>query len=256
MTDQLTIGQRRPPGVSDATLHLELRRRRSRRAAWTKVAILLVAAAVVGAAVWLLGFSSVLSARGVAVDGLATMSTDEVTSAAGVALGEPLARQDVDAIAKRVAGLRGVESVQVSRDWPHSVRVSVVERAPVLALKEPGGYTLIDRFGVAFRTVPSVPNGVAVAEVAVDQAVSTVDGSALLRQVGNVVQQLPDSLASKVATVRATSADDITLVLTNQDRIIWGSAEQSDVKAIVIIPLMKSKASVYDVSSPGSPAIR
>jgi cell division protein FtsQ len=243
MSPQATASPPRP--VTDATVQLELRRRRTRRMLRTRVA---VAAGVVGllaAAVWLLTFSSVFAAQRVVVSGTETLSSDDVSAAAGVAIGDPLARQDVDAM----AALRAVESVQVTRDWPHAVRIAVVERTPVLAVKESGGYNLIDRFGVAYRSVGSVPGGVAVADV-------NSANRPLLMQVSNVIQTLPDLLDGKVATVRAGSADSIVLVLTNADQIIWGSAEQSDLKATAIVPLMKHKASVYDVSAPGNPALR
>jgi cell division protein FtsQ len=247
MSSQATASRPRP--VTDATVQLELRRRRTRRMLRTRVA---VAAGVVGllaAAVWLLTFSGAFAAQRVVVSGTETLSFDDVSAAAGVAIGDPLARQDVDAMAERVAALRAVESVQVTRDWPHAVRIAVVERRPVLAVRESGGFNLIDRFGVAYRTVGSVPGGVAVAEV------NSADRP-LLMQVSNVIQTLPDFLDGKVATVRAGSADSIVLVLTNGDQIIWGSAEQSDLKAKAIVALMKHKASVYDVSAPANPALR
>ena len=55
------------------------------------------------------------------------------------------------------AVLREVESVRVTRDWPRSVRVVVVERTPVLAVPGPGGYQLTDRFGVSWMVNCSKP---------------------------------------------------------------------------------------------------
>lgn len=237
------------PRVADATGGLARRRRRSRRAFWIRLAVGVVAAALLGAGIWLLWFSAVLSVQRVLVTGTDALSGSDVTAAAQVQLGRPLARQDIESIAERVAALRAVESVQVSRDWPQSVRIAVVERTPVLAVRTPSGYSLVDAAGVSFRTVDSVPARVAVAEV------SPGDG-ALLKQVGEVIEALPASLGGSVASIQAESADSIILVLRNADRIVWGSAEQSAIKAQVLVPLMKHQASVYDVSAPGNPARR
>jgi cell division protein FtsQ len=237
------------PPVSDATVHLQLRRRRRRRAVLARVLAGLVVVALLAGIVWLVGFSTVLAADRVAVTGEKVLTDAEVVDIAQVRLGEPLARSDVEAVAQRVATLPAVESVEVSRDWPHTVHVAVVERTPVLAVKEVTGYQLIDRFGVAYRSVEAVPAGVALAKV--DQA-----NGPLLLQVGQVIQALPDSLARQVRTIGAETPDSITLTLADDDTILWGSAEQSETKAAVIAALRKVKGSVYDVSAPGNPAVR
>ncbi len=240
----------RPPAPAEAADPPgRLRRRMPRPSRRVVLAVAVSVLVLLGASGWLLGFSSALAAQRVVVSGTSALTSAEVRSAAQVAIGHPVARQDVQAIAERVAALREVESVRVSRDWPNSIRIAVVERTPVLAVPEGGRYSLVDRFGLSYRLVSSVPDGVAVAQV------SSSDPG-LLREVNAVVQALPDPLVGRVATVVAHSRDSISLVLGNSDRIVWGSAEQSDLKAQVVVPLMKQDASVYDVSAPQSPATR
>jgi cell division protein FtsQ len=55
----------------------------------------------------------------------------------------------------------------------------------------------------------------------------------------------------EVATV-----DQISLALTGGKTVVWGSADQSELKAEVIGPLLKQPGSVYDVSAPGQPTIK
>ena len=51
--------------------------------------------------------------------------------------------------------------------------------------------------------------------------------------------------------------DQITLVLRDGREVLWGSADESALKAQVIDRLLVSqKAGVYDVSVPGSPTTR
>ena len=38
-------------------------------------------------------------------------------------------------------------------------------------------------------------------------------------------------------------------------RVVWGSADQSALKAQVIVPLLQQKGTVYDVSAPSNPTV-
>ena len=58
----------------------------------------------------------------------------------------------------------------------------------------------------------------------------------------------PWKLASQVATV-----DQISLVLRDGRTVVWGSAEDSDAKAEVLVELLEQPARKYDVSVPGQP---
>jgi cell division protein FtsQ len=198
---------------------------------------------------WLVGFSSVLAAHRVQVTGTKVLSQDQVRTAAQVPLGTPLARQDVGAIADRVAALSLVSTVTVSRQWPTTVVVAVQERTPVLAIRQPAGLLLVDRTGVGYQTVAAVPDGVLVADV--DPA-----NPALLTEVGVVASALPAKLRSRVDRVEALGPDAIRLVLKDSDVVVWGSSSESVLKAEVLLALLKQKGSTYDVSAPHTPAYR
>ncbi len=49
------------------------------------------------------------------------------------------------------------------------------------------------------------------------------------------------------------TVDQITLVLRDGRQVLWGSAEESDAKARVLVALLKEPAASYDVSVPGQP---
>ena len=110
-----------PPASGAATP-----RRRHRRAIRLAVAVLAVVA--VG---WLLLASPVLGVQAVQVDGVTTLPADQVRETAGIEAGTPLLRVDIDAARARIARLPQVASVEVTRGWPHTVVVTVVERVPV-----------------------------------------------------------------------------------------------------------------------------
>lgn len=249
------VDTRRVPGTASSgssvpgPLRAELQRRRSRRRALLRAAVVLVLVLLLALAGWLVEFSSVLAAKQVSVTGQHHVSPAEIRKAAAVPLGVPLARQDLDAVARRVATLPRVDSVQAVRDWPSTVTVTVVERQPLLAVLQPTGYALVDARGVAYETSASVPDGVLRADA---------DPTAvpLMVQLGVVAAALPDGLRGRVTRLQATSVNDITLDLRGGLVVHWGDASESPLKAQVVDALRKKAKTGIDVSAPHAPAIR
>jgi cell division protein FtsQ len=222
-----------------------------RRRRWIGgVLVLVTVAALAGGAIWLVYFSDVLTVRTVSVVGNRALSARQVVHAAQVPMEVPLARQNLDAIAQSTTSLPAVERASVSRSWPRTLTVTVVERRPVLAVRQVGGYLLVDRLGVAYEQRRSVPRRVVHAHV-------NVADRALLRDVGLVATALPETLRSKVRTLSAGDRDRITLVLKSGVRVNWGSSADSPLKAQIVEALLKRKpAATIDVSSPHTPAAR
>jgi cell division protein FtsQ len=82
-------------------------------------------------------------------------------------------------------------------------------------------------------------------------------GTEALREAAVVVAALPDDLAARVDHVTVETVDQVTLVLRDGRQVLWGSAEESALKAEVLAELLAvQKAGVYDVSVPGSPTTR
>ncbi|MFW6596966.1 cell division protein FtsQ/DivIB [Propionibacteriaceae bacterium Y2011] len=239
---------RRQRGISDATVRIQLRRRRSRLRAALRWGIAVVLVAAVGAGVWLVGFSSVLSVRQVTVTGTTVADPDRVRDTAGIVLGTPLARIDSGAVEQRVGSLAPVKSVQLERHWPDRVTIVVTERTPVLAVRQNNstGILLVDAEGVPFTEVTSVPTGMVVASTPKPE---------LLAPLATVVTSLPPALAERTTEISAETQDSIELSVDGK-RVIWGSVERSDFKATVLVALMKQEGSVYDVSAPDHPAVR
>jgi cell division protein FtsQ len=207
------------------------------------------AVAVVAAGVWALFFSTWFRVDEVRVSGVAVLSVDEVLAAAAVPPGRPLIRLDSATIAERVAALPPVDEVSVSRQWPHTVVIDVVERKPALAVPSTGGFAIYDPAGVPYQEVIAAPDGVP--RLATDQPDDLAVDSVLA-----VLADLPASVRERLVTVRAETADSIELDLTDGVVVVWGSAEQNDRKAEVLAALMKQPGRVYIVSAPDAPAIR
>jgi cell division protein FtsQ len=226
------------------------------RRALLQGAAALVAVAVLG---WLLLAGPVLTVRAVQVDGLATLPADVVREAAGIGAGTPLLRVDVDGAEARVARLPQVASAEVTRDWPASVVITVVERVPVAVVGEPGRRSLVDADGVLFDTVTgSPPDGV----VPLDVESPGPDDAATMAGIA-AVGSLPADVRKQVTAAAAASADDISLTLTDGTVVRWGDASESDAKSAALVGLLEQiadgrlePAGTIDVSTPAAVVLR
>ncbi|MGW1993606.1 cell division protein FtsQ/DivIB [Embleya sp. NPDC001921] len=224
------------------------------RRRWTNLRplLVLVLLVLVAATGWAVVYHSpLLDTREVAVGGLGALPRDQVAHVAAVPIGEPLASLDLDAIRARVAAIPRVASVRVERDWPHTVRISVRERVTALVMPDAGRYAEIDKDGVRFGTVDAAPPGVPV----VKADANTVSPQTL-RGVVQVVSALPPPVAQRVRDITARTRDDIVLVLDKGETVLWGGADASDRKALVLAALLPRPAKFYDVSAPDAPVTR
>jgi cell division protein FtsQ len=205
----------------------------------------LAAAAPVGLAVWLLLASPWLVVDTIAVKGQQRLTAAQVLRAAAVEEGTPLARVDTDAVAARVRALGPVASVSVTRSWPRTLRITVVERVPVAAVPQGRGFALLDVEGVVVARASRAPRDavrLVVAHPGPDDRATT---TAL-----TVLRQLPSPIRALVAAVQAPTAEQVTLVLKDHRVVVWGGAADSAAKAAVLGPLLKMKGRVFDVTSP------
>ena len=224
-----------------AAERLERRQVVLRRAAWTAAVLLPVL--LLG---WIVLGSSLLAVRQVTVSGQSRLTQVQVLRAAAVADGTPLAQLDTAAVARRVRRLPQVAQVTVSRTWPHGLRVAVVERRPVVAVPQGRRVLLLDGQGVALGHAPRLPAGVLRLDVP-DAAGSGPATTAAL----HVLDGLPAGLASRLHALRASSAEQVTLVLRGGREVLWGGAEEGAAKAAAVTALLAMPGTVFDVSAPG-----
>lgn len=251
--------QQAPPasaGPDEETVRLDyadFRKRRRHAGRWRVarrlLAVLLLLALVAGS-VWVVLFSSYLTARGVEVTGTRTLRDARIERAADVPTGTPLARLDLDAIRNRVESLAAVRRASVSRSWPHTVHVSVTERTPIAVIDEGNGLKALDTEGVLFGSYRARPRGLPLVRTG-----SGTSNEALV-EAGRVLDALPSRIAGRVSTLVVSSVDEIDLVLRSGRRVVWGSAEDSQHKAEVLAVLLKRPSKQIDVTVPGRPTTK
>ena len=176
----------------------------------------------------------------------------DVRRAAAVADGQPLARVDLDAVRHRVEALAAVESADVTREWPHQVRIDVTERTVVAVVEIAGRIRGMDASGVLFRDYATAPPGLPRVRVSTDTREDA------LAEAARVVGALPASISGIVDHVEVQTVGQISLVLRAGREVTWGRADQSDLKAEVLTGLLSDvkDAHAYDVSVPEQPTTR
>jgi cell division protein FtsQ len=212
---------------------------------WTALASVIV----VGIGL-LLYFTPIMSARDVVVTGLSVVPQDEVTTAAAVAPGTPLLQIDTDSVAERVAAIRRVASARVQRQYPSTLRITVVERVPVVVKDYPDGPHLFDRDGVDFAIAPPPPG------VPYLDADNPGPNDAPTKAALEVMTSLRPEVAAQVARVAAPSVASITLQLTDGRQVVWGTTDRTEEKALKLGALLTQPGRTYDVSSPDLPTVK
>jgi cell division protein FtsQ len=198
----------------------------------------------------LLYFTPIMSARNVVVTGLGAVSQEEVVTSAAVKSGTPLLQIDTDAVAERVASIRRVASARVQRQYPSTLRITVIERVPVVVKDFPDGAHLFDKDGVDFATAPAPP-GVPYLEVDNPGPSDPATKAALA-----VMTSLRPEVAGQVGRISAPSVAAITLTLIDGRVVVWGTTDRTEEKALKLGALLTQPGQTYDVSSPDLPTVK
>jgi cell division protein FtsQ len=216
-----------------------------------KMLLATVLLAVVGVGLALiLYFTPAMSARNIIVTGTGAVTREEVLEVAQVRVGTPLLQINTNQVADRVAALRRVASARVQRQYPSALRITIVERVPVVVKDYSDGPHLFDRDGVDFATGPPPP---ALPYIDVD---NPGPADPTTRAALTVLLALRPEVAGQVGRISAPSVSSITLTLGDGRVVIWGSADRADEKAEKLAALLTQPGKTYDVSSPDLPTVK
>jgi cell division protein FtsQ len=225
------------------------RRARRRRTGWFVTALLV---AGVGGLVALAVFSPLLALRTITVDGTSRLDPATLEKAVDCQRGTPLALLDYGELTRDLAPFSLIRSYVTEIVPPGTLVIHVVERTPIGAVQGADSFDLVDAAGVTIESSKVRPAGYPLIQLG-DGRLSG-PGFASMAQ---VLLALPPAVLAKVDTITAQTHDDVTLTLAGSDqRVVWGSSEDSDAKAQVLADLIAlhggSGAGEYDVSAPGT----
>lgn len=222
------------------------RRSRRRRITWlvSGGALLLMVGLVVAAV-----YSPLLSLKTIRIEGAARVSSASVRAAVQGQIGTPLALVDVGAIKRSLAKFPLIRSFVTETVPPDTLIIRIAERAPIATLATSSGFSVVDPAGIVIETGSTRPPGLPLIEL----GSATKSSPAFTAAVG-VLLALPADLLKRVDTVTAQTADDVTLGLTGGTTVVWGSPEQSTLKARALAAAVAAPdsagATSFDVSAP------
>ena len=246
-------------GLADRLKERQAAVRRLRLRRVVRAAVVVVAIAV---AVWALAFSPLLGlqARRISVAGSdGSVSDQQVREVLAAYEGDSLLRLDTGRLSTQVSDkLVRVRRAQVTRAWPHGLRVHLTMRVPVATVQDSDGYQVLDNEAVVLERVSEPPSGLVnivpdpAAQASEPQKISAKQVAAVTQVVGSLT---PETLA-QVSSGSATEAGQVTLTLSSGASVVWGNNQDNALKARVLATLMTTTASIYDVSSPHRPTTR
>lgn len=249
------VAKRRRRLLERAEVRRFTRRSRHRRAAWITAASIVL---VFGVSILVAVFSPLMALQTIEIKGTNRVDETQLRQALSDQIGTPLARLDFDAIKKDIAGFPLIESYVTEEAPPHTLVVTVTERTPVVAVRSGGSFDLVDPAGIVVQSSPKQPANMPVADIG-----STKLGSSVFRTMTEVVLSLPSTVRAQVTSVKASTADDVTLALKDGSSVVWGNPEQSDAKAALLAALVKDHSArnpgvvvEYDVSAPDNGIVR
>ncbi|WP_233245419.1 FtsQ-type POTRA domain-containing protein [Salinibacterium hongtaonis] len=229
------------------------RRARHRRVAWLAAGgTVAVFAALITVAV----FSPLLSLDTIEVTGTSRIDPAAVVDSVDGQMGTPLALVDLDRLTRELGEFPLIRSYVTEMVPPHTMVIHITERQPVGAIIVGDGYRLVDPAGVVVEKSDTRPPGVPLLElVGADEDSTTFDS------VVEVLLALPPEVLATVDSVTASTMDDVTLVFGGVgQRVVWGSADRSELKARVLEKLIANQdpaiAVEYDVTAPLSAVVR
>lgn len=226
-------------------------RARRRRTAWILGlgSIVLAFGFIIGAA-----YSPLMALRTIEVVGTSRIPATDVSAALADQLGTPLPLIDADVVKGALSQFTLIQSYVTESRPPGTLVVRIIERVPVGVLAGPTGFDLVDAAGVVIETTPERTVGYPLID-----APDGID-SAGFKAAAAVLAVLPDGIRGQLDTVTAVTTDDVTLSLLGGERVVWGSPEKSEYKAVVLAALLvghpAGTVNEYDVSSPDSAVLR
>ncbi len=238
---------------------------RARKLLYTASALAIIAVLYVV----LVFFSPLLATQKITVRGASLLETTQVEQKLEPLRGVPLTRIDEKKVRELIGQDNVIRSVQVESRPPHELVVTLKERTAVAVVKQGDTYHTVDSDGVSLLESATQPDtSVPLVRFSGDDPQT----SAEFRTISTALSAMPSELLAQVTEASATSTSSITLTLRDNTTVQWGTAEESELKAKVLLSLRQAiakraqeeksseaqtqKVTVYDVSAPRVPVTR
>ena len=221
------------------------------------VATMIVASLTIAAGSLVVSRSSLLRLRHLEVVGTSSLTRAQVVRLAALSSSTNVLWFDAGAVERRLESDPWVATATVSRRLPGTIRISVVERAPVAMIRTEVAFTLLAADGVALGTVAADPM---LPEIVVMTGSSLPEGNAPAQAAARAIAGLDGG--RRPAVVRAVvDAGALSVELDGGTRVEFGDTTGIEAKTAAARQILRwattqgaSVASV-NVTAPDSPAV-
>lgn len=195
--------------------------------------------------------SPLMAVREIEVQGTQRLDATALQAALAEQVGQPIATVTDAGVRADLERFTGLESFVVDVVPPGTIVVRVVERQPVVVASIDGQDAMLDPAGVRL----GMPDGTPLPRL---EGVEV--GSDAFAAIAASLVAMPAALREQVATIAATTSDDVTMTLVSGQRVVWGSASDAGLKADVLTALVSAAdpatPATFDVSAPEHPVVR
>jgi len=172
---------------------------------------------------------------------------------------------DEDAVSRSIASLPWVDEVTISRSWPGTVKLNIVERTPVAMLVHPNStavnplFALVDTdgrvLGLSGETMVQLPRLSVSQDVVEPGAEMSVDVRPAIR----VAERLPVTVANELDTIVLRDDGSILLEFVSGGSAELGTMTQLEEKFLAVLAMFESSPDMatrdIDVRVPHTPVL-
>lgn len=206
--------------------------------------------------------SQLFEIRTVDVIGAERLTVDAIRSRAAVPQGATLLRFPAGAIKARLLDYAWIADAQVTRDFPNTLRIRVVERKPAAVVDTGETFWVVDSSGMVLgeqsleetTTLPTIRD-----IPGLDLKAGRASTSEVLRNALDVLSGISAELRQKVRAVSAPSIDETMLLTTDNVEVVIGEAVDLAKKDAIVLTVMREKSGsvvTIDVRSTDAAIIR
>jgi cell division protein FtsQ len=229
-----------------------------RRLRWSFVAgvIVLLLAVLFG-----LSYTPLVSVDRVDVDGAVEVDATLLQSVVDSAKGSSIVWLDLAALRARLEADPWVRKVRVSRDWPHSVRIEIVERRPVASFAGPDGQIrVVDGDGRVLAVLSGLPVDYPFLAVTAPNLDAGNDSPPAVLAGIAVAKVLPDELRNRVKQLDVSDDGQVQMELNPSGTVIMGAPSELRDKLVTVLTVLHNcgtgpPPATIDVQVPSKPSL-
>ncbi len=229
-----------------------------RRLRWSFVAGAVV---VVVAGLFGLSYTPLFDVARVDVDGAVELDPTLVQSVVDGAKGSSIVWLDLASIRARLLADPWVRKVRVSRDWPHTIRIEVVERRPVASFAGPDGQVrVVDGDGRVLAVLGGLPVDYPFMAVNAPNLDAGTDVPPAVLAGIAVAKVLPDELRSHIKQLDVSDTGEVKIELLPSGTVLIGAPSELRDKLVALLTVLHKCGSgappdTIDLQVPSKPSL-